>query len=84
MNNDPFLTYLWNGVLTIGSLLLGTYLKTNSDSIKEQRELLAKTREEIREKYVHKDDMDKVIEQINKRFDKLEEKLDTIIRTNPL
>ena len=83
MNNDPFLTYLWNGVLTIGSLLLGTYLKTNSDSIKEQRELLAKTREEIREKYVHKDDMDKVIEQINKRFDKLEEKLDTIIRTNP-
>jgi hypothetical protein len=81
MNSDPFFTYLWNGVLTIGSLLLGTYLKTNSDSIKEHRELLAKTREEIREKYVPKEEMSSVIEQINKRFDKLEEKLDTIIRT---
>lgn len=81
MNTDPFFTYLWNGVLTIGSLVLGTYLKANNDAVKEQRELLAKTREEIREKYVHKDEMDKVIEQINKRFDKLEEKLDTIIRT---
>jgi Tfp pilus assembly protein PilO len=81
MNSDPLFTYLWNGVLTIGSLVLGTYLKSNNDSIKEQRDLLAKTREEIREKYVHKDEMSSVIEQINKRFDKLEEKLDTIIRT---
>jgi Tfp pilus assembly protein PilO len=81
MNTDPFFTWLWNGILTIGSLLLGIYLKTNSDSIKEQRELLARTREEIREKYVPKEDMSAVIEQINKRFDKLEEKLDTIIRT---
>jgi Tfp pilus assembly protein PilO len=81
MNTDPFFTYLWNGVLTIGSLLLGTYLKTNSDAVKEQRELLARTREEIREKYVPKEEMSSVIEQINKRFDKLEEKLDTIIRT---
>jgi len=81
MNTDPFFTYLWNGVLTIGSLLLGTYLKANSDAVKEQRELLAKTREEIREKYVPKDEMSSVVEQINKRFDKLEEKLDTIIRT---
>jgi Tfp pilus assembly protein PilO len=81
MNNDPFFTYLWNGVLTIGSLLLGTYLKSNNDAIKEQRELLARTREEIREKYVPKEEMSTVIEQINKRFDKLEEKLDTIIRT---
>lgn len=82
MSNDSLFTYLWNGVLTVGSLFLGTYLKTNSDSIKEQRELIARTREEIREKYVHKDDMSAVSEQINKRFDKLEEKLDTIIRTN--
>jgi len=67
--------------LTIGSLLLGTYLKSNNDAIKEQRELLARTREEIREKYVPKEEMSTVIEQINKRFDKLEEKLDTIIRT---
>jgi hypothetical protein len=81
MNNDPFFTYLWNGVLTIGSLLLGTYLKSNNGAIKEQRELLARTREEIREKYVPKEEMSTVIEQINKRFDKLEEKLDTIIRT---
>jgi Tfp pilus assembly protein PilO len=81
MSTDPFFTYLWNGVLTIGSLVLGTYLKSNNDSIKEQRELLARTREEIREKYVPKTEMGAVTEQINKRFDKLEEKLDTIIRT---
>ena len=81
MSTDPFFTYLWNGVLTIGSLVLGTYLKSNNDSIKEQRELLARTREEIREKYVPKTERGAVTEQINKRFDKLEEKLDTIIRT---
>jgi len=78
MNSDPF-TYLWNGVLTLGTMLMGVYLKTHGDSVKENRDLLAKTREEMREKYVHKDDMKLVTDNINARFDRIEEKIDKII-----
>ena len=81
MSNDLIFNYFWNAALTLGSLAIGTYLKTINESAKEQRELLARTREEIREKYVPKEEMSSVVDQINKRFDKLEEKLDTIIRT---
>jgi len=33
MQSDPF-TYLWNGVLTLGTMLMGVYLKTHGDSVK--------------------------------------------------
>jgi hypothetical protein len=81
MQLDPF-TYLWNGVLTLGAMLMGVYLKTHGDSVKEHRELIAKTREEMREKYVHKDDMKLVTDNINARFDRIEEKIDKIIGKN--
>jgi hypothetical protein len=58
------------------------YLKTHGDSVKEHRELIAKTREEMREKYVHKDDMKLVTDNINARFDRIEEKIDKIIGKN--
>jgi len=81
MQSDPF-TYLWNGVLTLGTMLMGVYLKTHGDSVKEHRELIAKTREEMREKYVHKSDMQVVVESLNSRFDRIEEKIDRIIGNN--
>jgi len=81
MNSDPF-TYLWNGVLTLGTMLMGVYLKAHGDSVKENRDLLAKTREEMREKYVHKDDMKLVTDNLNNRFDRIEEKIDKIIGKN--
>jgi hypothetical protein len=81
MQSDPF-TYLWNGVLTLGTMLMGVYLKSQGDSVKEHRELIAKTREEMREKYVHKDDMKLVTDNINARFDRIEEKIDKIIGKN--
>ena len=81
MHSDSVVTYLWNALLTLGSLLLGTYLKATGDALKEHRELLARTREEIREQYVHKDELKGVVAQLNARFDRLEEKLDTLIRT---
>lgn len=79
--NDPF-TYLWNGVLTVGTMIMGVYLKAHGDSVREQQNLIAKTREEIRERYVHKDDMKFVTDQINARFDRIEEKIDKIIGKN--
>jgi hypothetical protein len=63
-------------------MLMGVYLKTHGDSVKEHRELIAKTREEMREKYVHKDDMKLVTDNINARFDRIEEKIDKIIGKN--
>jgi hypothetical protein len=81
MQTDPF-TYLWNGVLTVGTMIMGVYLKAHGDSAREQQNLLAKTREEIRERYVHKDDMKFVTDQINARFDRIEEKIDKIIGKN--
>lgn len=81
MSSDPF-NYLWNGVLTLGSMIMGIYLKSQSDSVKEHRELIAKTREEMREKYVHKLDMQRMAESLNSRFDRIEEKIDRIIGNN--
>jgi hypothetical protein len=81
MSSDPF-NYLWNGVLTVGTMVMGIYLKTHGDSVKEHRELIAKTREELRERYVAKDDLKMVTENINARFDRIEEKIDKIIGKN--
>jgi Tfp pilus assembly protein PilO len=78
MSSDPF-NYLWNGVLTLGTMLMGIYIKSHSDSVKEHRDLIARTREEVREKYVHKNEMQVVVESLNSRFDRIEEKIDKII-----
>lgn len=81
MPSDPF-NYLWNGVLTVGAMLMSLYIKSNGDSVKEHRDLIAKTREELRERYVAKDDLKVVTENINARFDRIEEKIDKIIGRN--
>ena len=81
MSSDPF-HLLWNGVLTVGTMLMGVYLKSQGDSVKEHRDLIARTREEVREKYVHKNEMQVVVESINSRFDRIEEKIDRIIGNN--
>lgn len=81
MSSDPF-TFLWNAVLTLGAMLMSLYIKSHGDSVKDHRELIAKTREEMREKYVHKDDMKLVTDNINARFDRIEEKIDKIIGRN--
>ena len=81
MQSDPF-NYLWNGVLTLGAMLMSVYLKNQGDSVKEHRDLIAKTREELRERYVAKDDLKMVTENINARFDRIEEKIDKIIGKN--
>ena len=81
MSSDPF-HLLWNGVLTVGAMLMGMYLKTQGDSVKEHRDLIARTREEVREKYVHKNEMQVVVESLNSRFDRIEEKIDRIIGNN--
>lgn len=81
MSSDPF-HLLWNGVLTLGTMLMSVYLKSQGDSVKEHRDLIARTREEMREKYVHKNDMQVVVESLNSRFDRIEEKIDKIIGKN--
>jgi hypothetical protein len=63
-------------------MLMGVYLKTHGDSVKEHRDLIARTREELRERYVAKDDLKMVTENINARFDRIEEKIDKIIGKN--
>lgn len=66
----------------MGTMLMGVYLKTHGDSVKEHRDLIARTREELRERYVAKDDLKMVTENINARFDRIEEKIDKIIGKN--
>jgi len=63
-------------------MLMGVYLKSQGDSVKEHRDLIARTREEVREKYVHKNEMQVVVESLNSRFDRIEEKIDRIIGNN--
>ncbi len=77
MELSPWL--IWNVILTLiyAPLLYG--IRANANEIKRIDILLNKTREEVSKEYVSKIDMEKDMDRLLSRFDKLEEKLDQIL-----
>ena len=77
MLDDP--TMLWNAIL---SLAIGGFLwwmRGTSTQIAELRKLLSQTREEIPKTYATKEDVEKDLEKIMDRFDRLETKIDNFM-----
>lgn len=71
---------LWNVLLTTFIGLLSWNLKEKSSELQRIQILLNRTREEIARDNVTQAEIDKILTHIDNRFDKLNDKIDMIIR----
>lgn len=70
---------LWNLILTVGGGLIVLWIKSITSQVGETRKLVSVTREELAKYYALKADVDRDIDKIMVRFDRLENKLDSLI-----
>ena len=71
---------IWNILLSAAMAGIGYVLKDKSDELKRLDILLNKTREEIAKEYVTKVDVHLDINRVLDRLDRMEQKLDTVIK----
>ena len=71
---------LWNFGLTIMLAVIGFVAKEKSNELNRLNILLNRTREEIARDNVTNHEVDKIMEHIDQRFNKLENKIDELIR----
>lgn len=72
---------LWNSVLTVLIGLVSWVLKEKSTELKRIEILLNKTREEVAKEYVTKVEVHTDINRVLDRLDRLELKLDAVIKS---
>ena len=70
---------IWNIVITIVMAIVGFFLKEKFDEIQRIGILLNRTREEIARDSVTQAEIDKILEHIDQRFNKLEDKINQLI-----
>lgn len=73
---------IWNILLSAALAGVGYVLKDKSDELKRIDILLNKTREEVAKEYVTKVDVHLDINRVLDRLDRMEQKLDTVIKEN--
>ena len=75
---------VWNTVLTAALAIMGFLLKGKFDEIDRISILLNKTREEVAREHITRAevraDMENLKDHVDDRFNRLEEKLDSIVR----
>jgi hypothetical protein len=71
---------LWTGGLTIFVALIGYIMHEKFGELKRIDILLNKTREEVARDNVTKAEVDRIVEHMDARFNKLENKIDELIR----
>lgn len=71
---------LWNMVLTILIGVLAYMGKEKFDEIQRLNILLNKTREEVARDNVTQAEVDKIVEHIDQRFNRLDSKIDLLIQ----
>ena len=75
----PESAMLWNLILTVGGGLIVLWIKSITSQVGETRKLVSVTREELAKYYALKADVERDIDKIMVRFDRLENKLDSLI-----
>jgi hypothetical protein len=82
----PDVDVVWNGVLTVACGCFVWWIKSQKsefqniyDMIGEIKRRVADTREDMAKIYVTKEDSERDREEVMRRFDKIEEKLDALI-----
>jgi len=78
--DNSLLMMLWNFGLTIMLAVIGFVAKEKSNELNRLNILLNRTREEIARDNVTNHEVDKIMEHIDQRFNKLENKIDELIR----
>jgi len=73
---------IWNILLSAAIAGVGYILKDKSDELKRIDILLNKTREEVAKEYVTKVDVHLDINRVLDRLDRMEQKIDTVIKEN--
>ena len=71
---------LWNVGLTAGFGFVVWWAKSQRDELARVTILLNRTREEMAKEYVIKTDSSAVLQQIMNKFDRLEEKIDRLMK----
>ena len=71
---------LWTGGLTIFVALIGYMMHEKFNDLKRVDILLNKTREEVARDNVTKAEVDRIVEHMDARFNKLENKIDQLIQ----
>ncbi len=71
---------LWTGGLTIFVALIGYIMHEKFNELKRIDILLNKTREEVARDNVTKAEVERIMEHIDARFNKLEDKIDQLIK----
>ena len=71
---------LWTGGLTIFVALIGYIMNEKFNELKRIDILLNKTREEVARDNVTKAEVDRIVEHMDARFNKLEDKIDQLIK----
>jgi len=75
---DPMI--VWNAVLSLVIGIIGFFLKDKFTELKRLEILLNKTREEVAREYVTNAEVNRITDHIDQRFNRLEEKIDQLIR----
>lgn len=73
---------LWNVILSFVSGLVLWLLKVMWDELQRVQILLNRTREEIARDNVTKDEINRILQHIDQRFNKLEQKIDNLMQRN--
>ena len=71
---------LWTGGLTIFMALIGYIMHEKFNELSRISILLNRTREEVARDNVTKAEVDRIVEHMDARFNKLENKIDELIR----
>ena len=71
---------LWTGGLTIFVALIGYIMHEKFNELKRIDILLNKTREEVARDTATKAEVDRIVEHMDARFNKLEDKIDQLIK----
>lgn len=77
MNQE--LLAVWNGVITVVGAIVVFTVRSFATEQQRLNILLNRTREEIARDYATNQDVDKVTQHIDQRFDRLEERLLTVL-----
>jgi len=73
-------SYLWKGLLTVGGAIIALLIKSHHSNVQRIEILLNKTREEVAKDYVTKADLGADMDRIFDRFDRLEDKIDSLMK----
>ena len=77
MPDNP--TMIWNAILSLACGAFIWWVRGMGVQINDLKRRLSDTREEIAKEYATKDDVEKDLERIMDRFDKLEAKMDNFL-----